>query len=279
MGRCLSGRAGEDCGVKPGSGRAAARSASRSRGDSVRRPDRACTGTSPGPRIRAGRIRSRRPAAAGMSPTPKLATSPSVMESSSRIAVTGSRVCLTLLSIECDQRRSAAGVSTARSRSSSFRNGSSRDCGSSTIPSQAPPAIGREKRAAAAGMSRRPSACASARVTSRSKASDRRAAGAKPSSSARPSPRANSSTSAVSIGVRGRGALRVGIVVDAGRHALAEDRGDDQVVDSLVERDQHAPLGLLAGVDGRGQPGAVADRLKQRRRLGRLDRRRGRATG
>ena len=60
-----------------------------------------------------------------------------------------------------DQRRSAAGASAARSRSNSLRSGMRSDCENRTRPSHAPPLIGSENRAAAAGMSRRPSAKAS----------------------------------------------------------------------------------------------------------------------
>ena len=91
-------------------------------------------------------------------PTRKLAMSPRLMATSSRMAVTGSRVCWTPNSMSLDHRRSAAGVSMSGSWASSLRKGRRKACGSSRRHSHAPPFISSENRAAAASLSRRPSA-------------------------------------------------------------------------------------------------------------------------
>ena len=122
---------------------------------------------------------------------------------SSRIAVTGSRVCWTPTSISRDQRRSAGSASASGSFASSARKGRRNACGSSRSPSQTPPFSSSVNRAAAASLSRRPSANGSLIVTSPSKARAIRATEAKAASSASPNARANASRSPASIAVRG----------------------------------------------------------------------------
>ncbi len=49
-----------------------------------------------------------------------------------------------------------------------------------------------------------------------------------------------------------------------GADGFAENRGDNQAVDALIERDHELCFGFGARIDRRGQAGALANRLKQR---------------
>src|SRR6185437_12695213 len=62
------------------------------------------------------------------------------------------------------------------------------------------------------------------------------------------------------------------LVRTIGADRFAEDRGHDQAIDALIERDHQPRLGFGAVIDGGGEAREAADRLKERRWANFLDR-------